>query len=71
MSALPPDFSSALKITGLADFFADCTPSHQRAYLDWIAQAKKPETRAKNIQKAMAMIAAKRQEEETKAKKKK
>ena len=70
MANIPPDFAAALKATGLADFFADCTGPHQNEYLKWIAEAKKPETRQKRIAKAVQMIGAKRTEEEARAKKK-
>jgi len=70
MANIPPDFTKALKAAGLAGFFADCTSPHQNEYLKWINEAKKPETRQKRIAKAVQTIAAKRTEEEARAKKK-
>ena len=63
MSAIPKDFNDALKQNGLHEFFMDCTGPHQREYLKWISEAKKPGTRIARIAKAMKMIAAKRDEE--------
>ena len=71
MNEIPQDFSAALKLAGLADFFADCTASHQREYLKWIGEAKRPETRLARIGKAMTTITARRNEEAARAKKKK
>jgi uncharacterized protein YdeI (YjbR/CyaY-like superfamily) len=69
MSSIPSDFADALKQNGLAAFFKGCTPSHQREYLKWIGEAKKPETRAKRIAGAVERISAKRDEEAAKQKK--
>jgi hypothetical protein len=60
--AAPRDFAEAMKKAGLADFFANCAPSHQREYLKWITEAKKPETRQARIAKALKMLAEKRRE---------
>jgi len=59
MTDIPKDFSDALKENGLEDFFSICTDSHRRAYLKWIAEAKRPETRKKRIQKSMKMLSEK------------
>ena len=64
MSDIPKDFAEALKQDGLWPFFIDCTPSHQREYLKWIGEAKKPETRRRRIEQAVVRIAAKKKEEE-------
>ncbi len=63
MNKIPPDFAAALKAAGLEDFFTGCTPNHQREYLKWIGEAKKPETRAARIQKSTQMISAKQAQE--------
>ncbi|HEX3728664.1 MAG TPA: YdeI/OmpD-associated family protein [Opitutaceae bacterium] len=65
----PPDLAAVLKKAGLAEFFADCTPSHRREYLKWIGEAKKPETRAKRIGQAAERIGAKAAEEARRRKK--
>jgi uncharacterized protein YdeI (YjbR/CyaY-like superfamily) len=64
MADIPKDFAAALKANRLHDFFADCTASHQREYLKWIGEAKKPETRMRRIEQAMKRIADKKTEEE-------
>ena len=68
-SDLPKDFADALKASGLDEFFSDCTGPHRREYLNWIAGAKRPETRKKRIQQAMKMLSDKRAEEAARAKK--
>ena len=67
---LPADFVEALKDAGLVKFFADCTPPHQHEYLKWVAEAKRPETRRKRIAQATKMIAAKRDEDLARPRKK-
>jgi len=57
MPEIPRDFAEALQAAGLAAFFADCTAAHQREYLKWINEAKRPETRNKRIAQAVQMIA--------------
>jgi hypothetical protein len=39
-----------------AEFYAGFSYSHQKEYADWIAGAKKPETRVARAEKAIAMI---------------
>ena len=50
MPEIPRDFAEALQAAGLAAFFADCTAAHQREYLKWIGEAKRPATRSKRVQ---------------------
>jgi hypothetical protein len=38
--------------------FAKLASSHQRAYAEWVAEAKQAETRARRIEKALAMLLA-------------
>jgi uncharacterized protein YdeI (YjbR/CyaY-like superfamily) len=61
---------AALKNAGLADFFANCTASHQREYLKWIGDAKKPEIRGKRIQQAVKMLTSRYDQEQARARKK-
>ena len=68
MSDLPQDLAEALKNAGLAAFFAECTDAHRNEYLKWIGEAKRPETRMARIQKAMQRLAAKRTQEDARAK---
>lgn len=63
MADISKDFAGALKQGGLWEFFVDCTPAHQREYLKWIGEAKKPETRQRRIEQAIKRIAAKKKEE--------
>jgi len=54
----PNDFAVALEKVKLGKFFAGCAPAHQREYLKWIGEAKRPETRKERIGKAVKMLAA-------------
>ena len=63
MADLPKDFADALKKSWLDEFFSGCTGPHQREYLKWIMEAKRPETREKRIKQAVKMISDKRAEE--------
>lgn len=57
--SVPKDFQQALGRNGKAKaFFAKLPPSHQRAYVEAIEEAKKPETRVRRIEKAIAVLAA-------------
>jgi uncharacterized protein YdeI (YjbR/CyaY-like superfamily) len=54
----PPEFTQALKANKkAATVFAAFSPSCQREYTEWIAEAKRPETRDKRITQAIEMIA--------------
>lgn len=59
MNDIPNDFATALKKAGVAEFFGAYPPSHKREHLRVIAEAKKPETRARRIESAVKMIAGK------------
>ena len=55
---MPADFASELdRLQGARDKFDAFAPSHRREYLEWITEAKRPETRAKRISEAGAWIA--------------
>ena len=62
MSSIPKDFADALKTAGLTEVFSGNAPSHQREYLKWINEVKRPETRATRIQKAVKMVSDRRAE---------
>jgi uncharacterized protein YdeI (YjbR/CyaY-like superfamily) len=49
----------ALQKARLLEAFNKLPPSHQREYLSWINQAKRPETRQKRIEKMVGMLRAK------------
>ena len=54
----PPEFATALKASKAASkVFANFSPSCQREYIEWIAEAKRPETRDKRIAQAIEWIA--------------
>jgi hypothetical protein len=54
---VPADVDAALsKAPSEAKSFAALSYSHKKEFVDWIESAKKPETRASRIQKAVAMI---------------
>ena len=56
---VPPDLAAALKRTkNAAKNFAGFSPSARRAYLHWISQAVRPETRADRIAKVAWHAAA-------------
>jgi hypothetical protein len=55
---VPPDLTKALnKSAPRKKFFAALSYSHQKEYVDWIEQAKKPETRAIRIEKTLTLLA--------------
>jgi len=54
----PPEFTQALKANKkAATVFAAFSPSCKREYTEWIAEAKRPETRDKRIAQAIEWIA--------------
>jgi uncharacterized protein YdeI (YjbR/CyaY-like superfamily) len=55
---MPPDFARALRAVRPARRSFDAmAPSYRRQYLGWIAQAKRPETRARRIAQAVERLA--------------
>ena len=53
----PPDLAAALEAhreAGAA--YRKLPPSHRREYLEWINEAKRPETRRRRIDKAIGML---------------
>ncbi len=53
----PPDLKSALADGGVASSaFDGMSYSHQKEYVEWIESAKRPETRARRVAKAVSMI---------------
>ena len=56
--AVPDDLATAFKgSTSARAFYDSLSLSHQRAYVDWIEQAKKPETRASRVEKSIELLA--------------
>jgi hypothetical protein len=55
---VPADLAAALEDHPEARrFFDGLSFSHQRAYTDWVASAKKAETRSRRVEQAVAMLA--------------
>ena len=56
---IPPDLATALaENPPAADYFANFPRSVKRGILDWIRQAKRPETRAKRVEATARLAAA-------------
>lgn len=56
--AIPPDLDRALKANPIAaEYFQAFPRSVKRAILEWIASAKKPETRAKRVEETARLAA--------------
>jgi hypothetical protein len=54
---VPEDLRAAVDADpAAAAFLATLSPSHVRAYVDWVTQAKKQETRDTRIESAVAML---------------
>jgi uncharacterized protein YdeI (YjbR/CyaY-like superfamily) len=54
---IPNDFQKALHKNFHAKiYFEKLPPSHQRAYLEYVNEGKKPETRIQHIEKTVAML---------------
>lgn len=54
----PPDLAAAMKKNAKARAtYEGFSPSHQREYVEWITEAKRPETRAKRIAQAIEWLA--------------
>ncbi|HEV7623828.1 MAG TPA: YdeI/OmpD-associated family protein [Amnibacterium sp.] len=54
--AVPDDLASALGDAGLTDAFARLAPSHRKAHVTAVEDAKTPETRARRIEKVVAAL---------------
>ncbi len=55
----PPDLREALEgQPGTAEAFARLANSHRKAYVEWVEEAKRPETRQRRVAKAAEMIRA-------------
>ena len=58
VAEVPPELAAALeKNKPAARIFAAFSPSCQREYVEWVAEAKRPETRDKRIAQAVEQIA--------------
>ena len=57
---VPKDFAAALKKAGLTKDFAALAFTHRKEHVRAIEEAKAPETRLRRIEKAVAMVQAKK-----------
>ncbi|HEX4773893.1 MAG TPA: YdeI/OmpD-associated family protein [Candidatus Saccharimonadales bacterium] len=57
--AVPADFKKELRQAGLWEGFEKLAFTHRKEYVQWIEDAKKPETRTRRVAKAVEMIRAK------------
>ena len=57
---VPEDLAQALSDAGLSEAFAKMSYTHRKEYVSSVSEAKKPETRARRIAKAVEMIAEKK-----------
>jgi len=64
---IPEDLQSALAAASkgaakasLAQRFAALSYSHQKEFVDWLEQARKPETRTRRLAKTLELLAAKK-----------
>ncbi len=55
---VPDDLSAALRVAGLADRFASLAYSHRRELVGWVTGAKRADTRARRVAKAVDMVRA-------------
>jgi Bacteriocin-protection, YdeI or OmpD-Associated/Domain of unknown function (DUF1905) len=53
---IPAEFARLLKKQGLLEGFEKLSYSHRKEYCRWISEAKKEETRAARLEKAVAML---------------
>lgn len=56
---VPPVLAQVMKKEGLLPFFESLSFTHRKEYCRWITEAKKEETRAKRLEKAVVMMRAK------------
>ena len=55
---VPDDLREALATAALSDRFGSLSYSHQREYVTWIAEAKRPATRARRIAETVQRVQA-------------
>lgn len=61
-SRIPKELTAALAASALArKRFEDLAPSHQHQYIEWVDEAKKPETRVRRAAKAVEMLVGERE----------
>jgi 2,4-dienoyl-CoA reductase-like NADH-dependent reductase (Old Yellow Enzyme family) len=55
---VPPGLVKALEAAGLRERFDELAYTHRKEYAQWVAEAKREETRARRIAKAVEMVAS-------------
>ena len=50
---LPADFENEMRLAQVIEIFEKLPYSHKREYVQWIEEAKKPETRIKRIRQSI------------------
>ena len=56
---VPAEFAQVMKREGLLPFFESLSYTHRKEYCRWIKEAKREETRAKRLEKAVLMLRSK------------
>ena len=54
--AVPPELEKRMKKAGVLPFFESLSFTHRKEYSRWISEAKKDETRARRLDKAIQML---------------
>ena len=54
--AVPPELTARMKKAGVLPFFEGLSFTHRKEYSRWIADAKKDETRARRLDKAIELL---------------
>lgn len=54
--AVPPELTARMKKAGVLEFFDSLSFTHRKEYSRWIADAKKDETRARRLDKAIELL---------------
>jgi hypothetical protein len=54
--AVPPELTARMKKAGVLEFFESLSFTHRKEYSRWIAEAKKEETRARRLDKAIELL---------------
>jgi hypothetical protein len=53
---VPPDLARALKANGAREVFDRLAFTHQKEFVQWITEAKRPETRSRRIEGAVGKV---------------
>ena len=54
--AVPPELQARMKKAGVLPFFESLSFTHRKEYCRWITEAKKDETRARRLDKAIELL---------------